>query len=66
MTLARQANNGIEPTPEAWYVVSDGAYYHHNANCEVGQRIAPDDRLAGEGGRRLCPECKALSQREAP
>jgi hypothetical protein len=46
-------------TPE--YGVGHRNVYHDNSQCADGKRIKPEHRVAGNGGRPKCDECKALS-----
>jgi hypothetical protein len=45
---------------EPWYARSDDQVFHNDTRCAVGLRIPLMERLAGDGRRRLCPECKRL------
>jgi hypothetical protein len=42
-------------------------FYHNNVNCEEG-RSGQGGRMAGSGGKELCPECEGLNgpPRELP
>jgi len=32
--------------------------YHNNSACPTGREIPLNDRVAGNGGYRVCPECE--------
>ena len=35
--------------------------YHDNTECEDGQRIKPEHKVMGTGGRRRCERCDELA-----
>lgn len=37
--------------------------YHNNTKCPSGKKIEPQNRQAGDGGKRLCEECERLNRR---
>jgi hypothetical protein len=49
------------PVFEPWYVSSDREFYHNHFKCSAGLRPRSAERFAGDGRRRLCPECKQLN-----
>ena len=45
-------------SPEYYSVAStDPAVYHDKSNCPDGERIKPENKRWGKGGRRHCEEC---------
>ena len=46
---------------QPWHDRSDATVFHVNASCSAERRVALAQRRAGDGGRSLCPECKALN-----
>ena len=45
---------------EPWYARSDDRFFHNHTRCAIGLGIPLAERFAGDGRRRLCPECKRL------
>jgi hypothetical protein len=46
---------------QPWHDRSDPTVFHVNAGCSAERKVALSQRRAGDGGRRLCPECEALN-----
>lgn len=46
---------------DAFYTHADPQYFHNDTRCHIGAKVSKLERLVGDGRRRLCPECTALS-----
>ena len=51
---------------QPWYDLTDATVFHVNAGCSAERKVALAHRRAGDGGRGLCPECKALNDVLSP
>jgi hypothetical protein len=51
---------------QPWHDLTDATAFHVNASCSAERRVALAHRRAGDGGRRLCPECQALNDTSSP
>ncbi len=54
-----------ERGPEAYHTSSvdpggTGGVYHDREDCPAGQRILPEHRVSGTGGRNRCKDCESL------
>jgi hypothetical protein len=52
------------PMPETvsmWHS-SQGRFAHTHPKCPIGRYVAPHQRVAGSGGRRLCRDCERLAR----
>lgn len=41
---------------------SQGRFAHSHPKCPIGRYVAPHQRVAGSGGRRLCRDCERLAR----
>lgn len=51
------------PRGDPYYSISpeDREVYHDKSNCPDGERIKPENRRSGTGGRDHCKECPNVS-----
>ncbi len=51
------------PSSSPYYSVAstDPAVYHDKSNCPDGERIKPENKRWGTGGRDHCKECPKVS-----
>jgi hypothetical protein len=51
----------MSETLSMWHS-SQGRFAHSHPKCPIGRYVAPHQRIAGSGGRRLCRECERLAR----
>lgn len=44
------------------YSSKEGAVYHVYADCPLGSKIPKHNKVAGQGGKKLCSFCKKLAK----
>jgi hypothetical protein len=49
----------VMPRTSPWYSAKE-SYHHDNTECGPGSEILQHNRIAGTGGKPLCPECARL------
>jgi len=59
MDRRSQKNAPVMPRTSPWYSAKE-SYHHDNTACGPGSEILRHNRIAGTGGKPLCPECAKL------
>jgi hypothetical protein len=46
-----------------WHSIKSEVY-HNNIKCKTGNNIEEENRILGDGGKRLCQECERLASKK--